>query len=253
LDIDVVNSTLVFTRCERSDVVPSQFLPVNTFAKSFEEAVTATPPLSVGVLSSYRVINQVTLGSLIGLVRAEIDACSYKDGVVDIVEGHEQDHKWTPVKECPSVEVCRAGAVVTYDHGGAEDDRCGCGTMVELKTKSVKSASRIDWDAYYFQMYLGGSQTLVMGTHDAGTFTDMPSHYSLDEIRSKTTPGCIERDFAKLESLLRRIRQIVHEHGLQQLTLRCDGKGGPLVIHARDDEPRVLPMQGHIFGSIAIS
>jgi hypothetical protein len=227
LDVDVVNdSCLVLTRCERSDVVPAHFLPMNTFANNFEEALRARPHLEN--ISSYRIINQVILGSLILLVRSEIDACDYEDsGVLDVVDAEE----WIPTK-CPSVQVRRAGAVVER------------GTMVEFKVKSAKSASRIDWAAYYFQMLLAGSGKLVLGIHKDGKFA-APVTYSLDAVRDrieKTEPGRIENDLAKLQSLLHRVLKVARDHGLQQFALFCDGTGGPLVIKERFDEPRVLPM-----------
>ena len=49
----------------------------------------------------------VVLGSLILLVRSEIDACDYDDGILHV----EDTDEWRPTA-CPSVQVRCAGAVI---------------------------------------------------------------------------------------------------------------------------------------------
>merc|ERR1719240_1474595 len=78
LDVDVVKDySLVLTRYERSDIVPSHLLPQNTFGMNGADALTVQTKLEE--TSSYRSINKVILGSLILLVRSETDACDYGD------------------------------------------------------------------------------------------------------------------------------------------------------------------------------
>lgn len=107
LDVDMVcGHTLVLTRYEQLDVVPSP-PDTKTFGEAFEKALTKMPLLKEDI-SSFRAIHKVTLGALIFLVQAEPDACKYEN---DVFDGAECSG-WMTSPVFPSVEIMRSGAIV---------------------------------------------------------------------------------------------------------------------------------------------
>mmetsp|Transcript_102870 Transcript_102870/g.300131 ORF Transcript_102870/g.300131 Transcript_102870/m.300131 type:complete len:414 (-) Transcript_102870:167-1408(-) len=227
-DIDVCADTCVLTRVEVQNVLAGDLIPKNTFGAAFEQVLTSPVSLTRESLSSYRVVNEVELGDLALIVCTEIDACNYGDQLPI-----SQDDEWTPQECASTVKVCRAGALFGPQHG----------LLVELKTKSKTGIQKrgIDWKAYYLKMLFSGAEQLILGIHSDGDFgREELWPYSLKDVEEEA--GGVSTVLGKLAGLLKQIIAVTKKDGnSSQLSLLCDGQGGPLQIRKRDGKARVPP------------
>mmetsp|Transcript_112528 Transcript_112528/g.194510 ORF Transcript_112528/g.194510 Transcript_112528/m.194510 type:complete len:91 (+) Transcript_112528:2-274(+) len=89
-------------------------------------------------------------------------------------------------------------------------------------------------------MFLGDCKVLILGKHKGGHFGE-PMRISFEEVCCNAGMENIKKYWEALELLLHKIREVALDSKVNQLSVLCDGMGGPLHVHVRDSQPLILP------------
>ncbi|KAF8516443.1 hypothetical protein BU17DRAFT_92788 [Hysterangium stoloniferum] len=116
-------------------------------------------------------------------------------------------------------------------------------SLLELKTRSIKSVDNFDWNESYPQLLLSQTPHMFVCVHDHGTFTEVRKK-TLEELKTGEVARKTADGLRKLKRILEEIREIVLGEGEgAMLSLVCKKEGKEIVLYKREGTGASLPKE----------
>ncbi|KAG6890589.1 hypothetical protein C0992_000407 [Termitomyces sp. T32_za158] len=247
IDVQLAGKTVLLNRWENRY---QEQMSGRTYGFNFEKASTKAVPGCENSTGHHRIV-RYNMNGLNLVVRFEVDACivspqasqsqstasSSGDDVDDIsgaLSGVSLQRVAPPYSNAtegsetfPTINVIPGGSVVSQS------------SIIELTTRSKKSASDFKWIEYYPQLFFSQTPHYFMAVHEGGRFQCVIKR-KLESPEVKETAQKFQEDLKKLRRLLDQIRELVKEHGERgRLSLVC--QEGELKVFERTNQASYLP------------
>lgn len=112
-------------------------------------------------------------------------------------------------------------------------------SMIEITTRNAMRIGQMDWRELFIQLYLSATPHFYLGVHQRGHFTEVYKRNLYEDERFVKERKGAEASLNKLGKALKRIQELVREHGKgKKLSLVCRKADGmeALAVYERKTE-----------------
>lgn len=117
-------------------------------------------------------------------------------------------------------------------------------SMIEITTRNAMRIGQMDWRELFIQLYLSASPHFYLGVHQRGHFTEVYKKNLYEDERFVKERRGVEASLKKLGKALKRIQELVREHGKgKKLSLICRKADGmeALAVYEQKTEDAQVP------------
>lgn len=117
-------------------------------------------------------------------------------------------------------------------------------SMIEITTRNAMRIGQMDWRELFIQLYLSASPHFYLGVHQRGHFTEVYKKNLYEDERFVKERRGAEASLKKLGKALKRIQELVKEHGKgKKLSLVCRKADGmeALAVYEQKTEDAQVP------------